>query len=236
MKVWDGVDWVSHDGPVFRGYRETIEYEGLVATPDHEVWIEEECQPIPLRQAASGGAHLVTSEINGNPVRLDRDNVGSYSRDKGELSLRGDSMHGMRQGTMDIPLQSYVRQEQRLLCMFETENSNLRFITPLSSASETAMHKSEGQSLSQLRWSRNRISFQESGRSPLMGNGEPWLKTGRNGPGSQKQRWSLRTRQYSMGDAARQCDESENNSISVFQGQKSAAGLRYALDQIFETG
>lgn len=35
--VWDGVEFVSHDGVVFNGYREVITYQGLTATPDHQV-------------------------------------------------------------------------------------------------------------------------------------------------------------------------------------------------------
>ena len=27
MKVWDGEEWVPHDGPVYRGEREVIKFE-----------------------------------------------------------------------------------------------------------------------------------------------------------------------------------------------------------------
>ena len=39
-KVWDGENWVSHEGLVYRGRREVITYEGLTATADHLVWVE----------------------------------------------------------------------------------------------------------------------------------------------------------------------------------------------------
>ncbi len=35
-EVWDGVEWVSHDGLIFQGYKSTTE-GSLDATPDHEV-------------------------------------------------------------------------------------------------------------------------------------------------------------------------------------------------------
>ena len=38
MKLWDGKEWVDHEGVVFRGERDVIEYEGLTATPDHLVF------------------------------------------------------------------------------------------------------------------------------------------------------------------------------------------------------
>ena len=38
MKVWDGEEWVNHDGVIYRGEREVITYDGLTATPDHLVF------------------------------------------------------------------------------------------------------------------------------------------------------------------------------------------------------
>ncbi len=35
--VWDGVEWVSHDGVVQQGNRETIDFGGVQITPDHKV-------------------------------------------------------------------------------------------------------------------------------------------------------------------------------------------------------
>lgn len=41
IKVWDGVDFVSHGGIVCRGQQQTITYAGLTATPDHRVKTKE---------------------------------------------------------------------------------------------------------------------------------------------------------------------------------------------------
>lgn len=40
-KVWDGVEWVSHDGVEFRGIRETVTQNGLTATPDHLIFLSD---------------------------------------------------------------------------------------------------------------------------------------------------------------------------------------------------
>jgi len=37
--LWDGVEWVSHEGIQYQGNRFTINYQGLSATPDHVVWL-----------------------------------------------------------------------------------------------------------------------------------------------------------------------------------------------------
>lgn len=39
--VWDGLTFVSHGGSVFRGVKRVIEYAGLTATEDHEVWVND---------------------------------------------------------------------------------------------------------------------------------------------------------------------------------------------------
>lgn len=61
MKVWDGTEFVSHDGLVFKGVKDVIEYDGLVATGDHLVWVEGECWPVPFGVAARCGSRLVRS-------------------------------------------------------------------------------------------------------------------------------------------------------------------------------
>lgn len=38
MKLWDGIEFVSHDGIVCNGLQNVIEYAGLIATPNHLVW------------------------------------------------------------------------------------------------------------------------------------------------------------------------------------------------------
>lgn len=59
MKLWDGEQWVSHDGVIFKGEGRVITYEGLTATPDHLVWVEGQPEPMQLAFAVSCGAHLV---------------------------------------------------------------------------------------------------------------------------------------------------------------------------------
>jgi len=59
--VWDGVEFVSHEGAICRGTKETISYAGLVATPDHQVQTEDgwrsfgECAEQGLEIIRSGG-------------------------------------------------------------------------------------------------------------------------------------------------------------------------------------
>jgi DNA polymerase len=57
--VWDGTAWVQTDGPVFKGEKRVITYDGLCATPDHLVWVEGQADAVELGRAAADGLRLV---------------------------------------------------------------------------------------------------------------------------------------------------------------------------------
>ncbi len=48
--VFDGENWVQHEGVVFSGEKEVIEWDGIIATPEHQVFIDENTK-IPLKDA-----------------------------------------------------------------------------------------------------------------------------------------------------------------------------------------
>ena len=60
-KVWDGIEFVHHEGVVYKGQKEVMFYDGLTATPDHKVWasFEGSTQVVRFDYAASSGVHLV---------------------------------------------------------------------------------------------------------------------------------------------------------------------------------
>ena len=61
-RLWDGENWVSHEGVVYRGQREVMTYGGLTATADHLVWIEGQARPVYFGFAAASGARLIRTE------------------------------------------------------------------------------------------------------------------------------------------------------------------------------
>ena len=58
-ELWDGEAWVHHEGVVFKGEKEVIEYEGLTATPDHLVYVKGQPDPVPFGDAAYNKLPLV---------------------------------------------------------------------------------------------------------------------------------------------------------------------------------
>ena len=67
-RVWDGREWVTHDGVVCRGEKEVVTYGGLTATPDHMVFIEGSDRPVQFGDAAARGARLIQSGAGGADV------------------------------------------------------------------------------------------------------------------------------------------------------------------------
>jgi DNA-directed DNA polymerase len=57
--VFDGMEYVKHDGVMFKGVKDVIEYCGVVGTPDHIVYTRDG-EPISLDQAAFSKAELST--------------------------------------------------------------------------------------------------------------------------------------------------------------------------------
>lgn len=67
-RVWDGREWVAHDGVVCKGEKEVVTYGGLTATPDHMVFIEGSDRPVQFGDAAARGARLLQSGAGGADV------------------------------------------------------------------------------------------------------------------------------------------------------------------------
>lgn len=69
-RVWDGENFVTHAGVVYKGTKEVMTYDGLTATPDHLVWIAGDSRPVRFEDAAARGAHLVQTGDGRRAIRL----------------------------------------------------------------------------------------------------------------------------------------------------------------------
>lgn len=56
-EVWDGGEWVTHEGVVFSGDKPVIEHDGVVATTEHIVYVSDE-ESMPLGVAKQLGVKL----------------------------------------------------------------------------------------------------------------------------------------------------------------------------------
>ena len=102
--VWDGSSWVRHEGVIYKGVREVIEYDGLTATADHIVYIKGDAatqgKPREIRfgEAASSRAHILQSGRGDNIRRLQSGNrkekeLANYCRKARVYDIRNAGPH-----------------------------------------------------------------------------------------------------------------------------------------------
>jgi len=95
--VWDGQEFVQHDGLIYQGTVEVIEYAGIIGTPDHKVKISEG-RFVPLEKAKKMGYQLAAGETpaaNKVEVGVSRE-VGQYEKPKSRVDRRADYSSGER--------------------------------------------------------------------------------------------------------------------------------------------
>ena len=80
-RLWDGENWVSHEGLIYKGYKDVITYAGLTATPDHIVYLRDgsECS---FGDAAEKNYKIAITGIGGDAIRFTKDNQYGYSKAK----------------------------------------------------------------------------------------------------------------------------------------------------------
>ena len=76
-RVWDGEEFVTHDGLLDQGEAEVITYDSITGTPDHEVFTDQ--GKITLESARESGATL---------------RIGSKPRNLGEIAPKRPNGEG----------------------------------------------------------------------------------------------------------------------------------------------
>lgn len=166
-KVWDGENWVTHDGVVYKGVKEVITYEGLTATGDHIVWAEVsgEHKQIQFEEAFRRGYRIVQSGAGRDPIRLGENNRSNQSMEKRLERSKGDNpMHRMSESKMVQLLQLEKRKIKRLSKLFAKKASSEVARASIYGC-ETKMHKPEQSGVQKLRGERDRIQIRNSNRS-----------------------------------------------------------------------
>lgn len=90
-RLWDGIEFVEHQGVIFKGYRDVIEYAGLTATPDHEVHTAQGWRP--LGDCAAEQVGITQTGFDERPVRWDAGHfAGDRLAEKGQMGPRARAM------------------------------------------------------------------------------------------------------------------------------------------------
>lgn len=191
QRVWDGEEWVHHDGVIFKGEREVITYEGLTATPDHHVWVEGQQRPIPFGLAAASGAHLIQTGNGGQTIRMG----SGYQRGKTvecctESLLCADAMHRMRSCPMAASGQSSERQVKRLPELLPAEKDS-SMAGQAADRSKATLRESARQGVPEL-WSKgNTVRVSQCAGCRTVSDKDLWAASAFHGTGQDRYEWAL---------------------------------------------
>jgi len=208
-RLWDGFEWVSHEGTVCKGYQEVIQYAGLTATKDHLVrtrqgwktFIECATKRIPISQTGIGWKKIPHGENYFSGYEICRPMEGA-------IGLR--SMYEMPKRKMDQLHEFAARENERMSCL-QSACSFSEVVLSSCSAGSTALYESENKTLAYLRRTWNKIQIFIRHRGMFVDQGKSWYSQG-FAVGSQRQRWSLRDRKSSVVNTETECFTHNKNA------------------------
>lgn len=166
-KVWDGENFVNHDGLVFKGVKNVITYGNLTATADHLVWVEGQSRPIQFSDASASGARLLQTGNSRTAVRLGENSERGKKMESGLAAPYGiNSLHKLCRRAVDRLSKSCNGIIERLSILFSA-SENTEMVGQTFDGGETALHKSERWELFKLRCKRYSVQVREyfGGRS-----------------------------------------------------------------------
>ncbi|KSP23808.2 DEAD/DEAH box helicase family protein [Pseudomonas aeruginosa] len=217
-KVWDGVHFVEHGGAVCRGVQPVIEYDGLVATPDHEVMTSEGWKPIS--EAAHRRLKIAQTGSGGREIRFSENCFKEDGRLWVQPSGRGvvrevrSCIHGQ------VPQHEEAAKYESLPIMQSKGacGSPAMAVSTLPGPAATLQQSGEF-GIREVRGARNTVQVREPKSGCKMGG----RKSGNPGrhdhaTGSDRQQRALRARESALGSSSR---ESEQHQVRERQGKVS---------------
>lgn len=224
--VWDGAEFVAHDGLIFKGYREVVTYEGLTATPDHLVYIQGEPRAVRLEDAAARGSHLVQAGDGRYPIRT-RENHFPRKEMEQELEslLHSDAMPGLRRGTMAGFRESENWKDKGLPVLLTAE-ADTSMAGQKADGGKATLRESEGQGLSELRGTGHPLPVQERDGGRAVSHEDVSEFGQKSGAGSYQQRRELRTWKYSSCDAQEKQFEQAHDNPPTMESERVAIQLQ----------
>lgn len=214
-KVFDGVDFVNHGGVVYRGIKEVIEYDGLIATPDHIVFIEAEGErrEVSFGLAAQSGSRIVSFYPGRRAVRLGEDYIAKSSLHAGVVwRVRVDTMRSVPVLSVDVLGCSDSGEESWVPTMQSADTGLSEMAIQALNGGEIKVPEPQRQRVSKLWWPWDRIPVCErTGRVQTPGRCL-WNSRPGNADRSNRQHGPLRTRKYPILHTGRESRQSAEKS------------------------
>ena len=200
-KVWDGHNFVAHAGAVCNGRRAVMSYDGIIATPDHEVMTDDGWKR--LEEAASGRLRITRSGVGGVPVRVSDDPLTNNAwkriqpaRGSGVRALFGAALHDVSQ------YEKEAWNDGVPALQWAAPGSCTSMALPSMPRTARQVYKQIKHSISFVRRARDRVSVFWSERCSAMGHGQPGIAGKQeNATRPNRQQWPLRAWEYPLGNA-----------------------------------
>ena len=232
--LWDGEQWVHHEGVIYKGKREVITYEGLTATPDHLVWIEGQSQPIQFGIAASCGSHLVQTGDGGKAIRLGENyQCGKTLEQNMESLLCVDRMHRMQLEAVDIAFQPFMWKIKWLSEMFSAQK-NSALARKKTNRSKATLRKSERCRIFQLRCKRNSVRLSICDSSRFVSDKQVWRTRTDNGNRQDRRQWKLCSGKSQVCYPCRKQSEQANDRLNTVRAKLLALCVQYHYSKIIQ--
>lgn len=187
-RLWDGVQWVSHGGLVYKGERSVVTYAGLTATPDHEVWTEdgwrtlESCRRLGLRVAQTGSGR--------QKIRIGESYIIDHPAP--ELSpVCFCSVCPLCGREMGVPPEHKKRDRIRMPKLQTTEEIS-HMVLASRPRSQATMSESKSHQMESVRRAGDRVSISIRFGGMSLDHKESWNSRSKTRIGSDRQRWPLR--------------------------------------------
>lgn len=202
-KVWDGVEFVRHEGVVYKGQKEVMRYDGLTATPDHKVWASFEGEPraVRLDYAAARGARLVRTGSSGDPVRMGEDHQSGGAIHPEGLAHTNDAdrVHWVRATAVDESGEPSIGSIERLSVVQQSTRTP-KIPGSNSHRSQAAMHESPRPELEALWGEGDHLRLPLGDRSRALDSRELRGAATEARIGSCRQRQGVRSGESALGN------------------------------------
>lgn len=234
-RLWDGMDWVAHEGLIDQGKREIIEYDGLKATGDHSVFVEGEELPIPFALAKECRKTLRKCGVGRQAIRLGEDYQARETLDEHlERKLCSLPVYGLPNDQMDQLRQSEKGDKQRLPTLFTTTKSP-SMARSKADCRQATLRESGRPGLCQIWSERDRFPLRECAGGRAVSASALSKSELQTSTGSDRQQRTLRTRQSSAGGGVEKQGESSDYS-SVRMGSDLLAVCAKCCDAKAQCG
>ena len=233
-KLWDGENWVSHDGVIYKGIGEVIEYDGLRATKDHIVWIEGQEKPIQFGEAATSGAHLLQSGDGRRAIRVGEDyKPREKMGEKLEFLLCPHKMSRLWKHSMARQGKLNNRKVKRMSSLLPAK-TNSTMVRQKANSSKAKVYQSKRSRVQKLWRKRNKVQVSINSRGRSLFNRKIWIAKKRTRNRQNRQQWALRKRQLKICDSYRECFEQEKYCVNGISSKILALCTKCCYKETFK--